>query len=263
MALRPRLLVTVLLLALFAPSLSAPLKNTDTLWPLPHTYTYDSEGENMTVSPCQIKYIISSPDKIYIQEIISLYLINVFNCRSSEQGKTQLTITVPNQGQFIATDKKHEVYNISLNKEGRWTLKSGYYVGFLRAFETFSQLFELQPDEKYLIRGLPIVINDYPQYLWRGLMIDTSRHYLPVETIKHAIDGMLYTKLNVLHWHIVDEDSFPMQVPELPELSESGKIGGTFSPVDLRTVIAYAKLRGVRVVPEIDTPAHTESWARS
>ena len=88
-------------------------------------------------------------------------------------------------------------------------------------------------------------------------MIDTARHFLSVDTIKRAIDGMMYLKLNILHWHIVDEDSFPMYVPEVPELSESGSIGGVFSENDLKVVIAYAKLRGVRVVPEIDTPAHT------
>lgn len=94
-------------------------------------------------------------------------------------------------------------------------------------------------------------------------MIDTSRHFLSLDTIKRAIDGMLFTKLNVLHWHIVDEDSFPMYVPDAPELSESGKVGGIFSPTDIKAVISYARIRGVRVVPEIDTPAHTESWSRS
>ena len=74
----------------------------------------------------------------------------------------------------------------------------------------------LQDDGSYVVRGIPITIADQPQYLWRGLMIDSSRHFLPVSTIKKAIDGMLYNKLNVLHWHIVDEDSFPMFVPELP-----------------------------------------------
>lgn len=60
-------------------------------------------------------------------------------------------------------------------------------------------------------------------------MIDTARHYLSVDTIKHAIDGMVYLKLNVLHWHIVDEDAFPMYVPTVPELSDYGSVGGVFS----------------------------------
>jgi len=74
---------------------------------------------------------------------------------------------------------------------------------------------------------------------------------------------MLYIKLNVLHWHIIDEDSFPMVVPDAPELSDFGKIGGIFTWNDIKDVIAYSKKRGVRVIPEIDTPAHTESWGRN
>lgn len=60
-------------------------------------------------------------------------------------------------------------------------------------------------------------------------MIDTSRHYLSVPTIKRIVDAMLYIKLNVLHWHIIDEDSFPMVITDTPELSDSGQIGGIFT----------------------------------
>ena len=94
-------------------------------------------------------------------------------------------------------------------------------------------------------------------------MIDTSRHFLPVSTIKRAIDTMMYSKLNVLHWHITDEDAFPLQIPNVPELSQYGSISGVYSPTDVKSIISYGKSRGVRVVPEIDTPAHSESWGRS
>lgn len=83
--------------------------------------------------------------------------------------------------------------------------------------------------EEYVIYNVPVVISDAPQYLWRSVMIDTSRHFLPVTTIKRAIDAMMYSKLNVLHWHITDEDTFPLFIPNLPELSEAGSIGGVYS----------------------------------
>ena len=94
-------------------------------------------------------------------------------------------------------------------------------------------------------------------------MIDSSRHFMPIELIKKTIDGMLYSKLNVLHWHITDQDSFPIYIPSRPELSQYGSINGVYSVIDVKSIIAYANIRGVRVVPEIDTPAHTESWGRS
>lgn len=115
----------------------------------------------------------------------------------------------------------------------------------------------------YTVYGLPIAIDDTPNFIWRALMIDTSRHFLPVATIKRAIDSMMYNKLNVLHWHITDEDAFPMFVPSVPELSGSGSIGGVYSPEDIASIINYARARAIRVVPEVDTPAHSESWGRS
>ena len=94
-------------------------------------------------------------------------------------------------------------------------------------------------------------------------MIDSSRHFLPVSKIKHTIDGMLYSKMNVLHWHMTDEDSFPAEMLSHPELSSYGKVGGTYSQTEIKSIIKYAKIRGIRVVPEFDTPAHTQSWGRS
>lgn len=94
-------------------------------------------------------------------------------------------------------------------------------------------------------------------------MIDSSRHFLPLSAIKHTIDGLMFSKMNVLHWHITDEDSFPAEILSHPELSEFGKVGGTYSQAEIKSVISYAKARGVRVVPEFDTPAHTQSWGRS
>ena len=84
-----------------------------------------------------------------------------------------------------------------------------------------------------------------------------------MDMIKHTIDGMMFNKLNVMHWHIIDEDSFPYEIPSLPELSQYGKVGGVYTTNDIKEIIAYARYRGIRVVPELDTPAHTESWGRS
>lgn len=72
------------------------------------------------------------------------------------------------------------------------------------------------------ISHLPIEVEDYPEFSHRGLMIDTARHYLPVRIILETIDGMMYNKMNVLHWHITDDDSFPLVLESHPELSQSG-----------------------------------------
>ena len=94
-------------------------------------------------------------------------------------------------------------------------------------------------------------------------MIDSSRHYLPTSAIKKTIDGLMFNKMNILHWHVVDQDSFPLEIPSLPELSQQGKIGGTYTQAEVKEITSYAKSRGVRVIVEIDTPAHTQSWGRN
>lgn len=81
-----------------------------------------------------------------------------------------------------------------------------------------------------MIKNRPVLIDDQPDFLWRGLMIDTSRHYLPVAQIKKIIDGIMFNKMNILHWHIIDQDSFPMEVPARPELHQYGSLAGTYSP---------------------------------
>ncbi|XP_047042852.1 beta-hexosaminidase 1-like [Lolium rigidum] len=90
---------------------------------------------------------------------------------------------------------------------------------------------------------------------------DTSRHYYPVDVIKQVIDSMSFAKLNVLHWHIIDEQSFPLEIPSYPNLWK-----GSYSKLERYTVedaqyiVSYAKKRGIHVMAEIDVPGHAESW---
>ncbi|KAJ6429090.1 hypothetical protein OIU84_020681 [Salix udensis] len=91
--------------------------------------------------------------------------------------------------------------------------------GALRGLETFSQLCAFDYETKTVqIYKAPWYIVDKPRFAYRGLLLDTSRHYLPINVIKQIIESMSYAKLNVLHWHIIDEQSFPLEVPSYPNL---------------------------------------------
>lgn len=107
----------------------------------------------------------------------------------------------------------------------------------------------------------PVEIKDKPKFPYRGVNLDTSRQWYPKEAIYRLIDGMVWTKFNRLHWHITDSQSWPLEVPSLPELAIKGAYwkGLTYTTDDVQRIYKYAEDRGIQVIMEIDMPGHTSS----
>ena len=154
-----------------------------------------------------------------------------------------------------------EKYSLTIpDTGGNATLVAETVYGALRGLETFSQM--VQPDLTMLA---PQQVDDWPRFPFRAVLIDTGRHYLPVPLLEAHIDAMAYNKMNVLHWHIVDIPSFPFVSETYPHLSSAGAFDPQhlYTPADVAGIISYAKARGVRVVPEFDSPGHTfPSWGK-
>lgn len=139
-------------------------------------------------------------------------------------------------------------------------LKAPNVVGVIRGLETLLQ--SLQGDESgWFVAG--VTINDAPRFPWRGLMLDVSRHWQPLEVILRQLDAMTLVKLNVLHFHLSDDQGFRVESKTHPELHQHGSDGNYFTQDQIRTIIAYAAERGIRVVPEFDIPGHATSWVVS
>jgi hexosaminidase len=130
-------------------------------------------------------------------------------------------------------------------------------IGALHGMETLLQLVEASGTGY----AFPAVhVEDAPRFPWRGLMLDAGRHFLPVANVLRTLDGMAAVKLNVLHWHLSEDQGFRVESLVYPKLQELGSNGQYYTQQQIREVIAYASARGIRVVPEFDMPGHSQSW---
>ena len=159
-------------------------------------------------------------------------------------------------GAAYPTLGEEESYRLEVTPEGA-LLKAATVDGALRGLETFAQL--VLPGSSGF--NVPAVrIDDRPRFPWRGLLMDVSRHWMPVEVVERNLDAMAAVKLNVFHWHLSDDQGFRVESKLYPRLHQFGSGGHYYTHADIRAVVAYARERGIRVVPEFDMPGHTASW---
>jgi hexosaminidase len=159
-------------------------------------------------------------------------------------------------GKDVATLGEDESYSLDVS-EKQAVLKAPNTVGVLRGLETFLQLLENDRDGYFI----PAVqIQDQPRFRWRGLLIDVGRHFQPMDVLKRNLDAMAAVKLNVLHWHLTEDQGFRVESKKFPRLHQMGSDGLFYTQDQVREVIAYARERGIRVVPEFDLPGHATSW---
>jgi hexosaminidase len=152
-----------------------------------------------------------------------------------------------------------ESYSLSVDSNGEARIRAVTSIGVLRGLETFSQLFFQHSAGTEIYTNLvPVEITDKPQYDHRGILFDVSRSFFPVDDIFRTIDALAWNKLNRLHIHATDSQSWPLEIPSLPLLHEKGAYarGKSYSPEDIESIQLYGLERGVQVIFEIDTPGH-------
>lgn len=168
-----------------------------------------------------------------------------------EKEVNELKIVVQDYHQRLSQEM-NESYSLVIDAKGSLLTAQSVW-GALRGLETFSQAVHLN-DSCYKVSNNHI--KDHPRFSFRGFLIDTSRHFIPKKIIFAFLDAMSYSKFNVLHWHMVDDPSFPYESTSFPALHKKGAFTRkhVYRQKDVQDVIEYAKLRGIRVMPEFDTP---------
>jgi hexosaminidase len=149
---------------------------------------------------------------------------------------------------------------------GRIRISADAPLGALRGIETFLQLVQQNTSSAGATPAeagfsVPdVVIHDEPRFGWRGLSLDVSRHFIPLDHVKRTMDGMAAVRLNVLHWHLSDDQGYRIESKKYPRLQRYGSDGLYYTQTEVRDAIAYARLHGLRIVPEFDIPGHATSW---
>ncbi|MGA2347759.1 MAG: beta-N-acetylhexosaminidase [Candidatus Sulfotelmatobacter sp.] len=149
-----------------------------------------------------------------------------------------------------------ESYELTVTDSGA-KLTAPTSLGVLRGLQTFLQLLQITP-AGFAVPA--VTIKDQPRFPWRGTLIDVSRHFIPIDVLKRNIDGMAAVKMNVLHWHLSDDQGFRVESKVFSKLTGMGSDGMFYTQDEIREFIAYAHERGVRVMPEFDIPGHSRSW---
>lgn len=145
-----------------------------------------------------------------------------------------------------------EGYRLTVSPDGI-SVEADGDVGVIRALATVRQLVT-RDAQGPVVTG--VRVNDAPRFAWRGLMIDTARHFVTAATIKRQIDAMELAKLNVLHLHLSDNEGFRVESHAFPRLTATTD-GQFYTQAEIREIVRYAAERGVRIVPEFDMPGHS------
>eukprot|EP00249_Psilotum_nudum_P013057 c24127_g1_i1 orf=442-2091(-) len=246
------------------------------LWPMPAEVTH---GHTSVMVDPNLELAADGPggNSLLISEAFQRYKQMIFVHHSQGLGSSvrnvskggevllrRLIVKVSSNDETLqlGTDESYHLSVPSKSDKSEAYLEAYSVYGALHGLETFSQLCTFNFLTKMVeIHNSMWDIRDKPRFKFRGLLIDTSRHYLPIDVIKQVIDSMAYAKLNILHWHIIDEESFPLEIPTFEFLWKGAySVAERYTVDDAQEIAEYARVRGISVMAEMDVPGHAASW---
>jgi hexosaminidase len=176
--------------------------------------------------------------------------------KPAKGAKATLVVDTDHASKEIQEVGEDESYVLEVTATGA-KLTAPTPLGTMHGLQTFLQLVDVSPSG---FAAPAIKIPDQPRFPWRGLMIDSARHFIPIDVIRRNLDGMEAVKMNVFHWHLSENQGFRVESKKYPKLHELGSDSLYYTQDEIRDLIVYARDRGIRVVPEFDMPGHSTAW---
>jgi hexosaminidase len=259
------------------PDIPLPAAQSSPLWPKPamvklgpgnefalemaHNFVFEQVGPSSKSARLQRGF----------ERYIQLYSNDNDGGASRAQGLKKCSVAVETvlpeaQERASLTLNADESFSIDISRDGNCKIAAGTIWGALYALETFTQLLERNEDSTITtttMRYAPVLIRDNSRFTHRGYLMDSARFFLPLHSVRDTIDALAMSKMNVLHWHLSDAESFPFESTSAPLISRGAYTPKqAYSEKDLREMTEYAMDRGVRLLFEVDGPGHTMSWGK-
>ena len=228
------------------------------------TSMFESEGEFIVSSNTKIVLEKENQEVASIGGFLSTFLGQISGeelpvvegNRDQGQGHIHLSLSAEE-------DLGKEGYELSITPHSV-QLSAHCAAGLFYGAQTLRQLLPIQASGTLSLPG--VSIRDVPRFAWRGAMLDVARHFFSVEDVKRYVDLISHYKLNVLHLHLSDDQGWRIEIKSWPRLTEiggrtqvGGEAGGFYTQGQYREIVEYARSRYVAIVPEIDTPGHTNA----
>ncbi|XP_022211826.2 chitooligosaccharidolytic beta-N-acetylglucosaminidase [Drosophila obscura] len=237
------------------------------IWPMPTGEECSLSHERVHFDPWKVRFHVVAPSDVttqFLRETNRLFVSNLLkectrNCTLASSKQILVRATVGSNS-LVLDWRTDESYSMVLRTTETATfvdIQAGTVYGARHSFETLSNLVTGS-----VTNGLLLVsaarISDRPAYPHRGVLLDTSRNFIPLRYLRSTLDAMAASKMNVLHWHVVDTHSFPLEITRVPEMQRYGAYSPaqTYSRTDAVNLVKYARLRGIRILIEIDGPSH-------
>jgi len=231
------------------------------IWPMPSSLNL--ADSNQVSLDAAFKFTSAADYGSVVNNAMERYLTLIAPPSGSTGNVKSCSVAVTNS-EAVPIIGADESYTLNVGTDGACTISSATVWGALRGMESFTHFLVRNSDPARVdLVSSAVSVSDAPRFGHRGMLIDTARHYLSVSTIQHVIDALPLSKFNVLHWHAVDAESFPVETPSEPTMTNGAfSPSMIYTPDDILMLTEYAYDRGVEIIFEIDVPGHAAGWTK-